>query len=136
MKNIALILAVTLMMAACSSGSSVSDIPPDDISGSYNGDFVSNNELSEGNLTVNIQDNGGVLTGNIIVTFNPDESTCITNSSIEGTRTGFNVSFVTANVTFTLTLSSNASTLMGSYVPLADGGCSNGSGSGTITLTR
>jgi len=125
------------MMAACSSGSSVSDIPPDNISGSYNGDFVSNNELSEGNLTVNIQDNGGELTGNIIVTFNPDESTCITNSSIMmGTRTGFNVSFDTANVSFTLTLSSDASTLTGSYVPVDGGGCSNGSGSGTITLTR
>lgn len=136
MKNFALVLAFTLLLAACSSGSSVSEIPPDNISGSYSGDFISNNELSEGRLTLNIQDNAGELTGNVIVDFNPDERTCIANASIEGSRSGFNVTLESANVIFTLTVSGDASTLTGSYVPAEGGGCSNGSGSGTITLSR
>lgn len=139
MKNFALAFALTCLLAACSSGSSVSEIPPNDISGRYTGSFESTNELSDGTLTLNIQDAGGTLTGNLIVEFDPDEPSCVVNSAILGdsVRSGFNVTIITTSITFTLTASTDGRTLSGSFVPTSGTTiCSNSSGSANITLTR
>lgn len=138
MKNIAISLVLAVLLAACSSGTSVSEIPPTDISGVYSGDFESSNGLNEGSLTMNIQDNGGVLSGNLILEFDMDDPSCIVNNVFDETtsaRTGFNVQINTEQINFTLTASADARTLSGTYVPVGEG-CSNASGAGTLTISR
>lgn len=137
MKNIALAIALTLLFAACSSGSSVSALPPTDISGQYRGTFESSNELGGGTVTINLQENGASIVGNLLLTFDPTERTCIINTVLADTssRAGFNLQLNTSQINFTLTVSQDGRTLEGTYVPLNES-CSNASGAGTITLTR
>ena len=136
MKNIAISLALALFLAACSSGSSVSDIPPLDISGLYTGEFESSNGLDEGVVTLNIQeDNTGTIGGNLILEFDRNDPSCIVNGVIAGSRSGFNVQLATGQISFALTASADGSVLSGTYVPIGEG-CSNASGAGTLTVTR
>lgn len=137
MKNIAISLALVLLLGACSSGTSVSEVPPTDISGVYNGEFQSSNGFGDGNVTMNIQDNFGALAGNLILEFNLTDPSCIVNTVFDesSARTGFNVQINTSQINFTLTASADGRDLTGTYVPIGDG-CSNASGAGTISLSR
>lgn len=134
MKNTALTICLALFLAACSSGSSVSQTPPT-ITGLFVGPFESNNGRENGTLTMNLAEDTttGNITGNLIVEFNEEDPSCITNSLVTGTVTGFNVALAATDVTFQLTASGN--TLNGTYVSTGQG-CSNNSGSGTISLSR
>lgn len=137
MKNIAISLAMIVLLGACSSGSTVSEVPPTNISGLYTGEFESSNGRSDGNITMNIQDNSGVLAGNLILEFSLTEPSCIINTIFtEGsTRTGFNVQINTSQINFSMTASADGRMLTGTYVPIGEG-CSNASGAGTLTLSR
>jgi len=137
MKNIALTLCITLLLAACSSGSSVSDIPPN-ISGLYRGDFESSNQSDAGTMIMNLaDDNNGAIQGTLQFEFSATDLTCLVNSTIEGTINGFAVRLESEQngglITFQLTASDTA--LTGTYVT-SGSPCSNFSGSGSITLTR
>jgi len=137
MKNIALTLCITLLLAACSSGSSVSEIPPN-ISGLYRGDFESSNERDAGTMILNIfEDDAGAVTGTFQLEFRETDLTCFVNSTVTGLVNGFNVSLTAdqngGSITFQLT--STDSSLSGTYVSATEN-CSNFSGSGSIILTR
>lgn len=137
MKNLALTLCITLLLAACSSGSSVSEIPPN-ISGLYRGDFESSNERDAGTMIMNLADDDlGGIQGTLQFEFSETDLTCLVNSTIEGTINGFAVRLESDQdgglITFQLTASDTA--LTGTYVT-SGAPCSNFSGSGSITLTR
>ena len=137
MKNLALTLCITLLLAACSSGSSVSEIPPN-ISGLYRGDFESSNERDAGTMILNLaQDEAGVVEGTIQFEFSETDLTCLRNGTIMGNVNGFAVRLEAetdaGGMTFQLT--STDTSLSGTYVTQG-GECSNFSGSGSIVLTR
>jgi hypothetical protein len=137
MKNLAIALCLTLLLAACSSGSSVSEIPPN-TSGLYRGPFESSNERDKGVMILNIaEDEGGNIEGTIQFEFTTTDLTCLINSTIEGTIDGFAVRLGSPQGEGTLTMQLTASTnaLTGTYVTTG-APCSNFSGSGAITLTR
>jgi len=138
MKNIALALCITLLLAACSSGSSVAEIPPN-ISGLYRGEFESSNERDAGTMIMNLaQDTSDdSIQGTLQFEFTETDLTCLINSTIEGTIDGFAVRLESPQgggmITFQMTASDTA--LTGTYVTSGEP-CSNFSGSGSITLTR
>lgn len=137
MKNITLTLILSFFLAACSSGSTVSDNPIN-LTGLYTGTYESQNGEDMGEITINLAQpqDATTLTGTVMV--QPVTFECLSNGAIStGSVSGFSVS-VTANqinlgsVTFQLSFD-NANTLTGTYIAT---GCSNATGSGTVTLTR
>lgn len=138
MKNLALTMCIALLISACSSGTSVSEIPPN-ISGLYRGDFESSNEQDEGTMIMNLaQDTtGGTVQGTLQFEFSKTDLTCLRNSTITGTINGFALRLESpqgdGNIIFQLTATDTA--LTGTYVTEGSP-CSNFSGSGQITLTR
>lgn len=138
MKNIAISLAMIVLLGACSSGTTVSEVPPTNISGLYTGEFESSNGRADGNITMNVQDNGGALAGNMILEFSLTDPSCIINLPFDPTtssRVGFNVQLNTAQINFALTASADGRVLTGTYVPIG-AGCSNASGAGTLSVSR
>ena len=87
MKNITITLLLSVLVAACSSGNTNSDIPQN-ITSTFQGSFQDNGGPT-GNITLNLSDNNqGVVTGNLIVTGN----SCLQSGSFSnGTSNGFNV---------------------------------------------
>ena len=143
MKNLALALATTLTLAACSSGSTIAPIPEDfNFTGVYTGSFENTEGTQGGEATFNLAEaeNLGVITGNAIFsTFETDTTnTCLFNNLVDaGADNGNTVTLTVGATTFQLTVSNNGNTLSGTYVTLDTvATCSNGSGAGTITLNR
>ena len=140
MKNLALALAMTLLLTACSSGSTVA---PLDISlnGSFSGSFANTDGNQEGTAVLNLSQLAGSqdITGNGIfdITVGSTSNVCLLNGTVTGTNSGASVSLTIQNANFQLAIGNNGDTLSGTYVVTADTDlCSNGTGSGNITLTR
>lgn len=139
MKNIVLTIALTFLLAACSSGggSTITELP-NNLTGVFTGTYESQNGDDTGTITINLaqpQDDTE-LTG--VVTVEPDDpGVCLSNGAItSGTVSGFSASITAAqaegDVIFQFTFD-NANTLTGTYV--ADG-CSNATGAGSLTISR
>jgi len=146
MKNIALTIVLALVLAACSSGSTVADIPFN-VTGTYFGEYENSTNMRDGTFTLNIaEDQAGNINGTIIYDKDPlDAFACEINSVVSGDTSGFSVRIVadvnagenaTGTITFQLTQSNSGNNLNGSYVSTGIDVCSNGSGSGTVTMTR
>ena len=89
MKNITLILLFTLLLAACSSGTTVSD-SPQNVTSRFQGTFQTTVAGESGSVTIDLIENAsGDITGNIIFTSNG--SICLRNSTVNGSSTGFNI---------------------------------------------
>lgn len=140
MKNIALTICLTLLLAACSSGNSVSDSPPS-LTGLYRGEFSSSNELDEGVMILNlVQSETDSISGTVQFEFSKTDLTCLRPSIVteaNSSITGFSVRIESAQGTglLTLQLTLNGDILSGTYVTSGEP-CSDFSGSGSITLTR
>jgi len=108
MKNIALALLLTIIVSACSSGTTVGDIP-NNITGTYRGEFESSNENSRGTVTLNIaEDDGGTISGNAIFESFFDDDRCFANGIVTGSTSGFSV-FMELSATVTVTTSTPTS---------------------------
>jgi len=141
MKNLILALAMTLLLAACSSGSTVAPLPST-ISGAYSGTFANTDGNQEGTALINLSQLtiDSEVTGNGIfdITVGNPANVCLLNGTVSmGTNNGTSASLVIQNANFQLAVSDDGNTLSGTYVVTMDTDeCSNGTGSGTITLTR
>ena len=139
MKNLALALAMTLLLAACSSGSTVAPLDVS-LNGTFTGSFENTPGTQDGTATFNLSQvaDSQTVTGNAIFD-TTGTNTCLLNGVISnGANNGANVTLTTnGQVNFQLAISNNGDTLSGTYVLSgAVATCSNGSGSGTITLNR
>ncbi len=94
MKNLALTLAMAVLLAACSSGSTVSPLPST-VNSQFSGTFKNQNNTQNGEIRFDIaEDEGGNIVGNMIVTNNTNVR-CIANGTLSGVSNGFNISLVT-----------------------------------------
>jgi len=136
MKNLALALAMTVLLAACSSGSTVAPLDVS-LSGVFTGSFENTPETQDGTATFNLSQAAGSddVTGNALFDTNTT-NTCLLNNTLTGTNNGASVSITVGDSNFQLAISDNGNTLSGTYVTADSATCSNGSGAGTITLTR
>ena len=165
MKNIILALFLAVTVSACSSGSSVADTPFN-ITGVYNGTFVSNTNddtRNSGEFTLNIaEDNAGNVSGNIIFANaggNVDNG-CVFSGLVNGDTSGFSVALTvdvpsgtivtvvdmdgnpvdvdisSGEINYQLTQSNNGNTLTGTFVSQNLASCSNFSGSGSVDINR
>jgi hypothetical protein len=132
MKKLALTFVMTLFLAACSSGTSVSDVPIN-VTGNYTGTYKNLEDTDDGTVILNlVEDGGGSFSG--IAQFIDND--CLLNSVIQsGTRVGFNIQIVLQEATLQLN-SDNAGNLSGTYTYTSgDGQCSNSSGSGSLSVS-
>ena len=136
MKNLALALATTLLLAACSSGSTVAPLPIS-LNGLYTGSFENTDGTQDGTATFNLiqQGSSSEITGNAVYDTNTI-NTCLLNATVEGTNSGASATLTIGETNFQLAISNDGNTLAGTYVTGELDGCSNGSGAGTITLNR
>lgn len=89
MKNITLTLVLATLLAACSSGTTVSD-SPQNVTSRFQGSFQTTVAGESGTVTLDlIEDAGGGITGNII--FIPNGASCLRNATVAGSSTGFNI---------------------------------------------
>lgn len=94
MKNLALTLAMAVLLAACSSGSTVSPLPST-VNSQFSGTFKNQNNTQNGEIRFDIaEDEGGNIIGNMIVTNNTNVR-CIANGTLSGFSNGFNISLIT-----------------------------------------
>ncbi|GGZ98441.1 hypothetical protein GCM10008090_03640 [Arenicella chitinivorans] len=94
MKNLALTLAMAVLLAACSSGSTVSPLPST-VNSQFSGTFKNQNNTQNGEIRFDIaEDEGGNIVGNMIVTNNTNIR-CIANGTLAGSSNGFNISLIT-----------------------------------------
>ncbi len=101
MKIIALSVFLVLFVSACSSGTSVSDLPPQVTSSTFSGDFITSNNLGAGSIQLDLTDDGsGSISGNLIIS-NESEPACICTSEVTGTQTGFDLILQTGDCTVT-----------------------------------
>jgi hypothetical protein len=166
MKKLLLSSALILVISACSSGTSTSELPPFLSGAPYVGNFVNNDGNDRGAMTFRFtQDDNGGLTGLVIV----ERSICLSSGTItNGSVVGFNANFTVVqnngggNIVFALTVNNNS--LSGSYTVTdlpqeetttqtvtdpdtgeetttssstsAPVGCSPGTGTGTVNASR
>lgn len=157
MKNLAFSLALILILAACSSGSTVADTPFN-VTGLFSGEFENTSGSRQEGIILNIaEDQNNNIVGNIIFETDPnDPSSCAINSPISGSTSGFSVMLeaevedgisVTdadgntttssgGSILYQLTQSNSGRTLSGTYVTTGIEECSNASGSGTLVVNR
>ncbi|MGK0375384.1 MAG: hypothetical protein ACJA2E_001862 [Arenicella sp.] len=137
MKNLALALAITLLLAACSSGSTVAPLDVT-LNGVFTGTFTNVEGTQDGSATLNLSQAGGTtaIAGNAI--FDTDgRNTCLVNGTVSGANNGSSASLTIGSANLQLAISNNGNTLSGTYVLTATSeSCSSESGSGTITLNR
>ncbi|MFT6408576.1 MAG: hypothetical protein ACJAQ6_001996 [Arenicella sp.] len=137
MKNLALALAITLLLAACSSGSTVA---PQEVilNGVFTGTFANTEGTQDGTATFNLSQaaNASDIAGNAI--FETDgRNTCLINGVVAGVNGGASASVTVGGANFQLAISNNGNTLSGTYVlTTITEECSSESGSGSITLNR
>jgi hypothetical protein len=133
MKKLALTFVMTLFLVACSSGTTVSDVP-NNLTGNYTGTFENQEGSDKGTVSLDlVEDSDGNFSG--IIRF--IDSLCLISSPItSGTSVGFNLQLILTDLTMQLN-SDNAGNLSGSYTYTSSvGTCSNPSGTGTINLSR
>jgi hypothetical protein len=137
MKNLALALAITLLLAACSSGSTVAPLDVT-LNGVFTGTFTNVEGTQDGSATLNLSQAEGTtaIAGNAI--FDTDgRNTCLVNGTVSGANNGSSASLTIGSANLQLAISNNGNTLSGTYVLTATSeSCSSESGSGTITLNR
>lgn len=136
MKKLALTFVMTLFLAACSSGTSVSE-EPNNLTGNYSGSFQNQENTDSGTAQINIVENSaGAFTG--FAQFL--DSKCLVNGPIvSGNTVGFAVTLNISQDAGALSLqltTDNASRLTGTYFLTGNAACSNASATGTINLTR
>jgi len=137
MKNLALALATTLLLAACSSGSTVAPLPIS-LNGVFTGSFENTDGTQDGTAIFNLSQlaNSDEVTGNAVYDTNTI-NTCLLNATIQdGVNNGASATLTIGNTNFQLAISNDGNTLSGTYVTTDLDTCSNGSGAGSITLTR
>ncbi|MBL4674246.1 MAG: hypothetical protein JKX81_18445 [Arenicella sp.] len=137
MKKLAFALAITLLLAACSSGSTVAPLDVS-LNGVFTGTFVNVEDTQDGTATLNLSQlaDSSAITGNAIFDTG-DRNTCLINGLVTGTNSGASASLTIGGANLQLAISNNGNTLSGTYVLVtATDICSSESGSGTITLSR
>jgi len=137
MKKLAFALAITLLLAACSSGSTVAPLDVS-LNGVFTGTFVNVEDTQDGTATLNLSQlaDSSAITGNAIFDTG-DRNTCLINGLVTGTNSGASASLTIGGANLQLAISNNGNTLSGTYVlVMATDTCSSESGSGTITLSR
>ncbi|MFT7526440.1 MAG: hypothetical protein ACI9LY_001587 [Arenicella sp.] len=117
MKNIVLALIATLLVSACSSGSTATELPQN-ITSLFTGTYQNTPGTQSGTMTLDIvEDTAGGVTGNLI--FVPaGNNNCLTNTPVSGTSNGFNLSLTgdqsgevfTTTITTTSTSGSTSTT--------------------------
>jgi hypothetical protein len=137
MKNLALALAITLLLAACSSGSTVAPLDVT-LNGVFSGTFENVDGTQDGSATLNLSQvtDGTAIAGNAIFD-TENRNTCLINGTVTGVNNGSSASITIGSINLQLAISNNGNTLSGTYVITeASSTCSSGSGSGTVTLNR
>ena len=137
MKKLTFALALTLLLTACSSGSTVAPLDVS-LSGVFTGTFVNVEGTQDGSATLNLSQlaDSDAVTGNAIFDTG-DRNTCLINGLVTGTNNGASASLTVSGANLQLAISDNGNTLSGTYVLVAASTtCSSESGSGSITLTR
>jgi len=137
MKNLALALATTLLLAACSSGSTVAPLEVT-LNGVYTGSFENTDDTQGGTAVFNLSQltSGDEITGNALFDTNTI-NTCLLNATItDGSNSSASATLTVGATNFQLAISNDGNTLSGTYVTTESETCSNGSGAGTITLNR
>ncbi len=137
MKNLALTLFITILLSACSSGSTVAPLDVS-LSGVFTGSFENVEGTQDGTVTLNLSQlsDSDAITGNAIFDTG-DRNTCLINGLVAGTNNGASASLTIGGANLQLAISDNGNTLSGTYVLVtATTSCSSESGSGSITLTR
>lgn len=90
MKNLVLATAFAVLVSACSSGTTVSDVPSN-VTSRFVGTFQNTPGTQSGNVTLDILENdSGAVSGNII--FTSSGANCLSTSTVSGTTSGFTVS--------------------------------------------
>ena len=117
MKNIVLALIATLLVSACSSGSTATELPQN-ITSLFKGSYQNTPGTQSGTITLDIvEDASGGVTGNLIFVA-AGNNNCLTNASVSGTSSGFNLSLTadqsgeifTTRITITSTSGSTSTT--------------------------
>lgn len=145
MKKILTILSISFILAACSSGSSVSETPPN-LTGTWTGTFSNSDGTDSGDITLNLNQVVDSLTVTGIALISGSD--CIASGSVEGTVNSFSASLNVNSRTdppsiMQLQLTVSGSTMSGNYITNEGGtgtggilpSCSPGSGSGTIQIS-
>jgi len=129
---------MTLLLAACSSGSTVAPLDAS-LSGVFIGSFENTDGSQGGTATFNLSQTDGAtaLTGNAIFE-TTTVNTCLVNNTIGmgSANNGTSATIIVGDTNFQLAISNSGNTLSGTYVTTASETCSSGSGGGTITLDR
>lgn len=90
MKNLAFALAITLFLAACSSGSTVAPVASA-VSSTFTGTYASGDGSDTGSVTFDLVQADTNVTGNIIISSNG--ASCLRDTTVAGgTNNGFNLS--------------------------------------------
>lgn len=133
MKKLALTFVMTLFLVACSSGTTVSDVPIN-LTGNYTGTYENLEGTDEGIVLLNLVESNATGEFSGIAQFVDND--CLLNSVIEsGVRIGFNIRLELLEATLQLN-SDNEGNLSGSYTYTGgDGECSNSSGSGSLSVS-
>jgi hypothetical protein len=137
MKKLAFALAITLLLAACSSGSTVAPLDVS-LNGVFTGTFENVEGTQDGAATLNLSQasDSNAISGNAIFETD-DRNTCLINGLVVGTNNGASASLTIGGANIQLAISNNGNTLSGTYVLVAPtDSCSSESGSGSITLNR
>jgi hypothetical protein len=137
MKNLALTLFITILLSACSSGSTVAPLDVT-LNGVFTGTFENVEGTQDGTATLNLSQlsDSTAITGNAIFDTG-DRNTCLINGLVAGTNNGASANITIGGANLQLAISDNGNTLSGTYVLVAATTiCSSESGSGTITLSR
>ncbi len=140
MKNIALTLAMTVLLAACSSGSTVAPLPST-VNSQFAGNFQNINNTQRGTVRLDIvEDDSGAVTGNII--FESNTANCLGNNTVSGTTNGFNLSIASEinrtrfTIVTTTTRPTGATTVSTRFATSGTVGTQTRTGSdGTVTTT-
>ena len=91
MKNIVLALIAVLLVSACSSGSTATELPQN-VTSLFRGTYQNTPGTQTGTITLDIVENvAGAVTGNIIFVATGNNN-CLTNAPVTGTSSGFNLS--------------------------------------------
>ncbi|NND00151.1 MAG: hypothetical protein HKN85_08215 [Gammaproteobacteria bacterium] len=93
MKNTAFAVMISILVAACSSGTAVTELPQNATS-RFQGTYQNTPNTQSGVVIIDIfEDESGQITGNII--FQPDGLiNCLRNAAVSGNSNGFNISLV------------------------------------------
>lgn len=146
MKNLVLTLAVTVLLAACSSGTTVADLPQN-VTSQFTGTFQSLNNAQSGTIILDLvepptADGAGAVTGNLII--QSSGALCLANGTLEGTSTGFNLSLTSSQtraggfiVTTTTTSASGSNTVTVEMVASGvEGTVTSDDGNGNVTTVE